>query len=382
MFQEFFSKLNSDCFDRYPEEIERQNRDSIGKLIVVAMFVALLNFLADLVAGQFSIAYQPLALIAVFALFDVFYHFKLSKSRVSPRLTLYLMVSVPLLAGIAIGTFLAPDKGVFTFAVLLPVAAIFVLDRPHKIVIWITCTCLIFGICCYIAKPASIFMRDLSHLFIFGPLALGAALFVLEVRIANVEQAMELKAKSDHDALTGVYNRGGGDERIGRLVGAGTRGLLVFIDVDDFKKINDTYGHDGGDKALRALSGAITASFRATDIVMRAGGDEFIVFAPGLVDFDDVRKCIDRLRERVGALEFPMMPGCRLTVSLGCVVNDGSYPDYARLRDHADSLMYEVKLGGKNSYLVDSASYEASSEPQLADSATLPTGLASSRDES
>lgn len=102
----------------------------------------------------------------------------------------------------------------------------------------------------------------------------------------------------------------------------------------------------------------------------------------GLVDFDDVRKCIDRLRERVGALEFPMMPGCRLTVSLGCVVNDGSYPDYARLRDHADSLMYEVKLGGKNSYLVDSASYEASSEPQLADSATLPTGLASSRDES
>ena len=382
MFQEFFSKLKSDCFDRYPKEIERQNRDTVGRLIVVVMFVSLLNFLADLLAGQLAIAYQPLVLITVFAAFDVFYHFRLRKSMVSARLILYLMLTVALFASVIIGTFLAPTKGVFTFAVLLPVAAIFVLDRPHNIVLWISSICIIFAVCCYIAKPADVFMRDLSHLFIFGPLALGSGLFVIEVRIANVEQAMELRRKSDHDALTGVYNRGGGDERIGRLVGAGTRGLLVFIDVDDFKKINDTYGHDGGDKALRALSGAITASFRATDIVMRAGGDEFIVFAPGLVDFDDVRKCIDRLRERVGALEFPMMPGCRLTVSLGCVVNDGSYPDYARLRDHADSLMYEVKLGGKNSYLVDSASYEASSEPQLADSATLPTGLASSRDES
>ena len=376
MFREFFLNLNSDCFDRYPEEIERQNRDSIGKLIVVAMFVALLNFLADLAAGQFSIAYQPLALIAVFALFDVFYHFKLSKvfalfdvfyhfklskSRVSPRLTLYLMVSVPLLAGIAIGTFLAPDKGVFTFAVLLPVAAIFVLDRPHKIVIWITCTCLIFGICCYIAKPASIFMRDLSHLFIFGPLALGAALFVLEVRIANVEQAMELKAKSDHDALTGVYNRGGGDERIERLVGAGTRGLLVFIDVDDFKQINDTYGHAAGDEVLQSLSGAIAASFRTSDIVMRAGGDEFVVFAPGLVEADNILESIRRLRDRVAALVFPDAPGLAVTVSLGCIVNDGSYPDFATMRAHADELLYEVKQGGKNGYRIDSAPYKSES---------------------
>lgn len=361
MFREFFLNLKSDCFDRYPEEIERQNRDSIGKLIVVAMFVALLNFLADLVAGQFSIAYQPLALIAVFALFDVFYHFKLSKSRVSPRLTLYLMVSVPLLAGIAIGTFLAPDKGVFTFAVLLPVAAIFVLDRPHKIVIWITCTCLIFGICCYIAKPASIFMRDLSHLFIFGPLALGAALFVLEVRIANVEQAMELKAKSDHDALTGVYNRGGGDERIERLVGAGTRGLLVFIDVDDFKQINDTYGHAAGDEVLQSLSGAIAASFRTSDIVMRAGGDEFVVFAPGLVEADNILESIRRLRDCVAALVFPDAPGLAVTVSLGCIVNDGSYPDFATMRAHADELLYEVKQGGKNGYRIDSAPYKSES---------------------
>lgn len=382
MFPEFFSKLNSDCFDRYPDEIERQSRDTVGRLIVMVMFVALLNFLADLVVGQFSIAYQPLVLIAVFAAFDVFYHFRLRKSKISARVILYLMLSVALLAGIAIGTFLAPDRGVFTFAVLLPVAAIFVLDRPRNIVVWLACTCALFASCCYLAKPADVYMRDMSHLFIFGPLALGAALFVLEVRIANVEQAMELKAKSDHDALTGVYNRGGGDERIGRLVGAGTRGLLVFIDVDDFKKVNDTYGHDGGDKALQALSGAIESSFRASDIVMRAGGDEFVVFAPGLVEYEDVYRCINRLRDRVDALEFPKMPDCRLTVSLGCVVNDGSYPDYARLRDHADSLMYEVKLGGKNGYRVDSASYTADAASPAADPVQASGDLASQRDES
>lgn len=354
------ARLGSDCFDRYPKEIERQNRDTIGKLIIVVTLVALLNLLADLAVGQFSIAYQPLALIGAFALFDLFYHFRLRDSKASPRLTLYVMCSVPLLAGIAIGTFLAPTKTVFTFAVLLPAASIFVLDRPRNVAIWIASTCLIFGMCAYAFKPRDVFMADLSHLFIYGPLAMGAALFVLEVRIANVEQAMELKSKSDHDALTGVYNRGGGDERIERLVGAGTRGLLVFIDVDDFKEVNDTYGHACGDAVLRALGGAIAGSFRTSDIVMRAGGDEFVVFAPGLVEEDHVMASVKRLRERVAALVFVDKPDLSVTISLGCVVNDGSYPDFATLRARADDLLYQVKQGGKDGYRIDAAPWRAS----------------------
>ena len=359
MFRDFIARLGSDCFDRYPEEIERQNRDTIGKLIIVVVFVALLNLLADLAVGQLSIAYQPLALICAFALFDLFYHFKLRDSKVSPRLTLYVMCSIPLLAGIAIGTFLVSTKGVFTFAVLLPVASIFVLDRPRNVVIWIASTCLLFGICAYVFKPWDVFMADLSHLFIYGPLATGAALFVLEVRIANVEQAMELKSKSDHDALTGVYNRGGGDERIERLVDVGTRGLLVFIDVDDFKDVNDTYGHAGGDAVLQALSRAIAKSFRSSDIVMRAGGDEFVVFAPGLVEEDNVLASIRHLRERVSDLVFVDKPSLSVTISLGCIVNDGSYPDFATLRARADDLLYEVKQGGKDGYRIDAAPYRA-----------------------
>lgn len=186
------------------------------------------------------------------------------------------------------------------------------------------------------------------------PTVLAAPLiffFMSKLReLALAHQRLAVFASTDQ--LTGVLNRAAftslAEKRLGgERESDEPRGALMILDADNFKSINDTYGHDQGDEALRLLSGAIRAVLRKSDLLGRIGGEEFAVFLPGADRFT-AEAVGERIRHAVSATSFkPRETAHRLTVSIGGAVFDRRLPLSDLLRV-ADQQLYVAKENGRN----------------------------------
>jgi diguanylate cyclase (GGDEF)-like protein len=183
-----------------------------------------------------------------------------------------------------------------------------------------------------------------------GRLTLLAAATVLAAAI--VVRSRELRRLSTRDPLTGVLTRGFFHERLAaeavRLEHARESTACVMLDIDHFKRFNDTHGHLIGDEALRLLGAILRASFRASDIVARYGGEEFAAVVPGLAPAMAVDR-MEAIRREVAATPVPLAEGgsAALTVSVGVACfpsEEGSILDTLRL---ADRRLYEAKAAGR-----------------------------------
>ena len=183
-----------------------------------------------------------------------------------------------------------------------------------------------------------------------------------------------------HDALTGLPNRASFMEHLTHSMRAadetGSKLALLFIDLDHFKRINDSLGHLVGDTLLRTVAQRFTASLRATDVVSRFGGDEFMVLLPGLPGSDahagDAEEVAQKLLATIGApLDAEGRP-LSVTPSIGIALYPGDAATPEELVRHADAAMYLAKSRGRANYqffdggTVGSAYAELVLEGQLA----------------
>jgi len=150
------------------------------------------------------------------------------------------------------------------------------------------------------------------------------------------------------DSLTGLYGRRVFDDRLKHDIASGQRRksalTLAYVDVDDFKAVNDTHGHAGGDRVLREIGRVLKGSLRETDTAARVGGDEFALILPD-TDGIGAQRAISRFTSELhNALEASVLG---VTCSIGVV----TFLDSATSSEHAlaaaDKLMYEVKNKGK-----------------------------------
>jgi diguanylate cyclase (GGDEF)-like protein len=163
----------------------------------------------------------------------------------------------------------------------------------------------------------------------------------------------QLRFRAEHDGLTGLYSRAAILDHLDREISRSRRGrsplAVVIVDVDYFKRINDTHGHAAGDCALCEVARRLSANIRCYDMVGRVGGEEFLILFPGLSP-SDIGAEAERLRKRVCDPPFDL-PGLRLpvTISLGCASRDplGSEAP-AALIARADAALYRAKHGGRN----------------------------------
>jgi len=159
----------------------------------------------------------------------------------------------------------------------------------------------------------------------------------------------ELEAKASTDALTGCLNRSATLSVLVRATAASAaagRGLaLVFIDLDDFKSVNDLYGHAAGDRLLVAAADRLRASVRDRDEIGRLGGDEFLVICPGVESAEQAARIAERLATSIEA-RVDVGPGIvDLHASLGVAWTDEGL-DMDALIAQADTAMYESKRLG------------------------------------
>lgn len=158
----------------------------------------------------------------------------------------------------------------------------------------------------------------------------------------------EIRSLSLTDELTGLANRRAfflhAERQLELLRRQGSRGLLVFADVDGLKAVNDTLGHEAGDRLLVAAARVLGASFRHSDIVARLGGDEFVVLA-GDAGEDHLQLVLDRLQYHIDAHNAAADPGTpHLSISAGALTFDAVGPDeLPQLIATADARMLERK---------------------------------------
>jgi diguanylate cyclase (GGDEF)-like protein len=155
------------------------------------------------------------------------------------------------------------------------------------------------------------------------------------------------KAKffSENDTLTGIYNRRVIDPFFAKIKAVADsnkeRFAILLIDVDNFKMVNDTFGHKEGDQLLKGLSNQLVRSVRRTDIVARWGGDEFIIIAPHIAKREHVQEIIERINHNLKNISTPQID---VKVSIGVAVYPAEGRTFDDLLKAADKRMYNMKI--------------------------------------
>lgn len=180
--------------------------------------------------------------------------------------------------------------------------------------------------------------------------------------VAMIHDVSERKQMEDrlqhlayHDPLTGLANRARLFEELEAALAEERRGgrgfALLFIDMDNFKEINDTHGHKVGDEVLIEIGHRLATSLRQGDIVARYGGDEFLVLARSVARAEEARRLAERLGARV-AEDLPMIHdgAARVTASIGIVMPDSRLRSSAELLQRVDAALYRAKREGKHTY--------------------------------
>lgn len=179
--------------------------------------------------------------------------------------------------------------------------------------------------------------------------------------VADLEMLKTTQRLAAIDEVTGLFNRHFLETYLTKELKRAQRYdqvfSVLFLDLDDFKRINDSYGHAVGDKVLATLGGQITDLLRQEDFAARYGGEEFVVTLPQ-TDTEGAESFGNRLRESLGGLD--IIPGVQVTFSAGVA----SYPRHGLSVDdilqRADAALYDAKLAGKDRVIVSDADKRAS----------------------
>ncbi|SEO68599.1 diguanylate cyclase (GGDEF) domain-containing protein [Trujillonella endophytica] len=197
------------------------------------------------------------------------------------------------------------------------------------------------------ALPAVPEAPPVLHLVVFAALLLSVALVAATLATADLASRDDAVA----DPMTGLFNRLTLSTRFtdaqrdaaatGEAIG------VVMCDVDHFKRVNDTHGHDRGDQVLVELARRLRTSLRATDVAYRVGGEEFVLLLPGR-DVDDAVRVAERVRQAVAASPVAGLP---ITVSAGVASVRGDTCTLAEVLREADRALYAAKAAGRNRVL-------------------------------
>lgn len=178
-----------------------------------------------------------------------------------------------------------------------------------------------------------------------------------KMKFKEFEQKHFWKVESYHDSLTKIYNRRFVEHYAAMNLKSSEICAMFLIDLDNFKKVNDTFGHEKGDEILCKVSSILKSNFRKTDCVARIGGDEFAILMPTVTDKSYI---IARVKKILG--EFPMVlkkeeaPETEVKVSLSVGIiftKPGQEIEYEDLYRRADKLMYKAKKNGKACAVVE-----------------------------
>ena len=280
----------------------------------------------------------------VYSVVAIVLFFIVRKDSVIAQLLIYLSITMLFLFGCFI-TQNKPDYPATMFFVLLLITPMFMIDKPFFMAIELTASSAIFLIWMHSVKPYEIWRMDLINIFIYLIIGIFIHIIANSLRIKEFVLTRKINIQKDTDDLTGLKNKGALTREINEFLSDGSKdkGIMLLLDIDHFKAINDTYGHDVGDGVIRQVGEFLRGEFKDGEIVGRFGGDEFIVF---IKDTDRTDAASDFARDiAVGTAKTVSLPDedKKVSVSIGISVYRGEEKNYSEIFKKADIALYKAK---------------------------------------
>ena len=343
-----------------PDEYNKIRKDTYVSYFVVwrilhffmaAVFAALcLTALANDLLRSNIVIY--LAAFVYSASVIVFF-FVLRKDSPFAQVIIYLSIFLLFLFGCFISKN-NPVAPATTFIALLLITPMFIIDRPFFMALELSAASVVFLTWMRYVKPYDIWMVDVINVIIFTIVGIFLSIIANAVRIREFVLTRKINIQKDTDELTGLRNKGALTREINAFLAdsATSKGILFVLDVDRFKSINDTFGHDVGDSVIEQLGAVLRKMFTDSEIVGRFGGDEFVIFRKDTNDRDTAfRIAADIL---AGASEGVALPetGQRVGASIGIALYSGAETGYSELFKKADTALYRAKNDPESSVCV------------------------------
>ncbi len=185
------------------------------------------------------------------------------------------------------------------------------------------------------------------------PWSVLVALFVLRRWRDQKDSIRQLERVANHDAMTGIYNRAALDKLLANEFSRAERYksdmVVMLLDVDYFKSVNDQYGHQAGDRVLNKVAGVIAQTLREYDVVGRYGGEEFMIILPS-TRLHVAKEIAERIRQNVGQLQTRLENGAliQVTISIGIACKLKNTESAEQIVSQADAALYRAKDQGRN----------------------------------
>ena len=166
----------------------------------------------------------------------------------------------------------------------------------------------------------------------------------------KTREVSDIKSKSYQDVLTGLWNRAYTENAVNEMISQKKKGALFMLDMDNFKAVNDNYGHIAGDETLKIFAGTLKKFAGEGDVLCRIGGDEFMIFVKDVTEKSELgsraAEIISGFQKKFAALSFEIE--CSVSIGIAQTPEDGM--EFNKLYNSADKALYYVKQNGKNAY--------------------------------
>ena len=272
------------------------------------------------------------------------YFFIAKPDSLIPQFIIYLSISLLFVFGCLI-TQNRPDVPATTFIAFLLVSPMFMIDKPFFMAIELSCASTVFLIWMYLVKPSDVWMIDFTDVIIFTLVGIFLHIIANAIRIREFVLTKTIRLQKDMDDLTGIKNKGALTREINEFLADHTtnKGMLFIMDVDKFKSINDTLGHDIGDSVIKQIGAFLGEKFNDGNIAGRFGGDEFIVFIKDSNDAELASRTADEIVKGVYDTVFLPDHERKVSVSVGVARYFGLEKNYSELLKKADTALYRAK---------------------------------------
>lgn len=316
-------------------------------ILMIAVFAFLLissmmNDMLEMNRVFYLIAFCYSAIATLFFFF-------LKKDSIAAQLLIYLSMSLLFVFACLI-TANHPEIPATTFIVFLLIAPMFMIDKPFFMAIELGSASVVFLVWMRYVKPHEIWEMDLINVVSFTVIGIILNIIANSIRIREFVLTREINRQKDTDELTGLKNKGALTREINEILADKDtpKGIMFLMDVDHFKSINDTFGHDVGDSVIYQLGSFLGKRFVDDEIAGRFGGDEFIVFIKGTDDQNVARNIAEDIIS--GAASNISLPdeNKKVSVSIGIAIYNGAEKNYSEIFKKADTALYRSKADPEN----------------------------------
>ncbi len=251
--------------------------------------------------------------------------------------------------GILNSTIFAPNKtsNGTIFVVLMLVSAFIYISPPYKFIPLMTIIVAIYCVCTYYCKDPSVHSLDFTNAIAVFFITIMTNLIFTKKSLQGLVNRFYIEKERDTDGLTGLYTKSAGQTLVASELERKNAGALFIIDMDNFKHINDTYGHSYGDEMIVKLSSVIKMNTRRSDIRFRFGGDEFVIYFTKIEREEVNRKISNIFNTMRDAFKDE---DADITCSIGIIIINKPELGYKYYFDQADKALYQAKEKGKNTY--------------------------------